>query len=144
MEVMTQAFDPAYGEAWSRTQVENALLVGTCHYMLIAPDEAPDGIAGFALVRRVLDEAELLLIAVSPAWRRRGIGARLLRKLLAELKNSGVRTVMLEMRRDNPAEKLYRDHGFAPIGLRPKYYKSSKGERIDAITFQCLLQPADN
>jgi ribosomal-protein-alanine N-acetyltransferase len=39
------------------------------------------------------------------------------------------------MRDGNPAESLYRHHGFAPIGRRPKYYRTTDGERIDAITF---------
>jgi len=143
MTVMDTAFDPTFGEAWSRAQVESALLQGTCAYWLITPDGAipreGDDVAGFALVRRILDEAELLLFAVAPAWRRRGLGAALLGRVRADLRREGVARMMLEMRRGNPAEELYRANGFSPIGLRPKYYRSSNGDRIDAITFSCLL-----
>ena len=38
MAVMAAAFDPAFGEAWNRRQLEDALLVGNCHYLLIASD----------------------------------------------------------------------------------------------------------
>ena len=42
MAVMVAAFDPAFGEAWNRRQVEDALLLGNCHYLLIAENgEAP-------------------------------------------------------------------------------------------------------
>jgi len=143
MTVMHTAFDPIFGEAWSRTQVESALLQGTCAYWLITPDgEIPregDEVAGFALVRRILDEAELLLFAVAPAWRRRGLGAALLGRVQADLLRENIVRMMLEMRRGNPAEELYRARGFSPTGVRPKYYRSSNGEHIDAITFSCLL-----
>ena len=43
--------------------------------------------------------------------------------------------MFLEMRDGNPAESLYRINGFTPIGRRPKYYRTSQGDRIDAITF---------
>jgi ribosomal-protein-alanine N-acetyltransferase len=148
MAVMTCAFDPAYGEAWTRAQVENALLLGNCHKWLITPEgmRAEDGeaAAGFALARSVLDEAELLLFAVSPEWRGRGIGARLLSYVQDDLKKSGVYTLMLEMRRGNPAESLYTRHGFTPIGMRPKYYRTIHGDRIDAITFSSTLANTGN
>ena len=41
MAVMESAFDPAYGEAWNRRQVSDALLLGTCRHMLIDPDGNP-------------------------------------------------------------------------------------------------------
>lgn len=143
MAVMTTAFDPAYGEAWTRAQIEGALMQGTCDYWLIAPDGSIGGMeedaAGFALVRRILDEAELLLFAVAPAYRRRGLGVALLRRVQSDLRRGGVAQMMLEMRRGNSAESLYRGCGFATIGIRPKYYRGLDGERIDAITFSCLL-----
>jgi len=142
MAVMQAAFDPAYGEAWTRSQVEGALVVGRTDYWLIAPDGGPAGdgpAAGFALVRCILDEAELLLFAVAPQYRRRGLGAKMLSCVQRDLQKSGVREFLLEMRRGNPAEHLYTAHGFAPIGIRPQYYTAKSGERLDAITFRCDL-----
>jgi ribosomal-protein-alanine N-acetyltransferase len=148
MEVMDAAFDPFWGEAWNRMQIEGALAVGNTHYWLIAPDGAHpkegEEAAGFALVRQVFDEAELLLFAIAPRWRRRGLGATLLSRTIADMKRSGVIKVMLEMRRGNPAEYLYRAAGFAPIGVRPKYYRCSDGNRIDAVTFSFLPDEQNN
>jgi ribosomal-protein-alanine N-acetyltransferase len=47
--------------------------------------------------------------------------------------------LLLEMRRGNPAEALYRTLGFVAIGARPNYYRAADGTRIDAITFSLQL-----
>lgn len=139
MAVMHTAFEPRYGESWTRAQVDNTLVLGNCHYVLVdAEGNAPaPGVAaaGFALSRATLDEEELLLFAVAPQWRRRGLGAALLNQLENDARNRGILRIFLEMRDGNPAESLYRYHGFVPVGRRPKYYRTSDGERIDAITF---------
>ena len=93
--------------------------------------------AGFALLRTTLDEEELLLFAILPAWRRRGLGAQLLGAVIADARQRGIRRILLEMRRGNPAETLYRRCGFQDIGHRPQYYRTTDGQRIDAVTFCC-------
>ena len=139
MAVMARAFDPAFGEAWSRRQVEDALTIGNCHYLLIASngeEPAPGAhAAGFSLSRRGFEEEELLLFAIDPVQRRRGLGARLLTRFAAAARARGARRLLLEMRRGNPAESLYRQFGFIPVGERLNYYRSSGGGRLDAITF---------
>ncbi|WP_324076118.1 MAG: GNAT family N-acetyltransferase [Erythrobacter sp.] len=148
MAVMEAAFDPAYGEAWNRRQVADALSMPSTHAlvvdgdgMLIAADERSDRAAGgFVLSRHVLDEEELLLIAVAPGCRRRGIGAILIGQLFSASRKRGVNRIYLEMRRGNPALFLYRKLGFEPIGERPNYYRMANGERIDAITFGLSIE----
>ena len=139
MAVMLAAFDPYYGEAWTRAQVENALMLGSCRYLLIdhdgrVPTEGQPA-AGFALLRAVLDEEELLLFAIRPEFRRRGLGKQLLDFVLASAKAAGTRRMLLEMRRGNDAGRLYEAAGFLPIGVRPNYYRHADGKRADAITF---------
>ncbi|MFO1255917.1 MAG: ribosomal protein S18-alanine N-acetyltransferase [Sphingomonadaceae bacterium] len=136
MAVMAAAFDPAYGEAWNRRQVEDALLAGSCHYGLAYH---AGQCAGFFLSRTALDEEELLLLGVTPACRRLGLGRQLLDKLLEDARGRAVDKLFLEMRQGNPAEFLYRKCGFEPSGLRPGYYRTKSGERIDAITFTLSL-----
>ena len=144
MAVMHAAFDPEFREAWSRRQVEDALLLGNGHYLLAGPDgehpslaarTGPDVVAGFALSRSAFGEEELLLFAVTPVHRRRGIGDRLLARFAEAARGRGNERLLLEMRRGNPAEGLYRRHGFEPVGLRKAYYRTLSGPRIDAITF---------
>jgi len=139
MAVMAHAFDPQFGEAWTRRQVEDSLVVGNCHYLLAGIDgrDDRDGTqsAGFALSRAGFQEEELLLFAVLPEHRRRGIGAVLLRRFAEAARGRGAQRLFLEMRRGNPAEHLYRGFGFVPVGERPNYYRAQDGSRIDAITF---------
>lgn len=136
MAVMTAAFDPAYGEAWNRAQVENALILGNCHYGLASEGER---CAGFFLSRFAYDEEELLLLAVKPEARGQGHGADLLKAFLTGAKARGAARALLEMRAGNPAEHLYLRYGFRQIGKRPNYYRGKDGQRIDAITFACQL-----
>jgi ribosomal-protein-alanine N-acetyltransferase len=140
MAVMEAAFDPAYGEAWTRRQIADALLVPGTHYLLIGADRAPpresEPAAGFALTRGAVDEEELLLIAVLPELRRRGIGDALLGQTISEALARGATRLFLEMREGNPAETLYRRHGFTPVGRRRNYYRRANSGALDAITFR--------
>lgn len=148
MAVMEAAFDPAYGEAWNRRQVADALVLANTHAIVVDAGGAPipDGAAeaaapaGFVLTRHVLDEEELLLIAVAPEARLRGVGAALMERLFAAARSRGTARIFLEMRRGNPAIHLYRKFGFEPIGERRNYYRMANGERIDAITFGRTIQ----
>jgi len=140
MHVMEAAFDPAFGEAWNRRQVSDALLLPSTHALLVNAsgaliEENYPQAAGFVLSRHAADEEELLLIAVLPQYRARGLGQTLIDRLLDTACSRGVTRIFLEMRRDNPAIHLYRKVGFEPIGERANYYKMADGKRIDAITF---------
>lgn len=141
MDVMDAAFDPAFGEAWSRRQVEDALALGNCHYCLISAEgkfpQAEECAAGFFLSRMGYEEEELLLLGVTPEFRRRGLANTLLIQLRDGALARGARRLLLEMRKGNPAEALYRDFGFYIIGQRPDYYRTADGQRIDALTFAC-------
>lgn len=139
MRVMDCAFEPVWGEAWTRRQVADSLALPHTHYDLIdaegVPPAALEEAAGFTLVRAAPGEEELLLIGVDPAYRRRGLGSVLLERLFRAAKERGADRVFLEMRSNNPAITVYRTHGFQPIGRRRDYYRLIDGSRIDAITF---------
>lgn len=145
MAVMEAAFDPAFGEAWNRRQVTDALAMPTTHARLVGFDGKPlsgamakgehEEAAGFVLTRHAADEEELLLIAVRPDCRRKGIGLALIDQLFKDARKRGVSRIFLEMREGNPAIHLYQKVGFEPIGHRPNYYRLTDGNRVDAITF---------
>jgi [ribosomal protein S18]-alanine N-acetyltransferase len=139
MTVMSSAFDPQFGEAWNRRQIIDALTLGTCDYLLLDADGELPGegapAAGFCLSRRGFDEEELLLLAVDPALRRRGLAWRLLDGFLEAARARGAQRLLLEMRENNPAGALYRRYGFHGIGRRPSYYRTPSGSQLDAVTY---------
>lgn len=143
MAVMQVAFDPAWGEAWNRRQIEDSLampntftLLADAAGELVAGRARPGlAVAGFVLARHAPGEEELLLIAVRPEHRRRGIGEALIRQLAHDARARGAERIFLEMRENNPAAALYRRVGFEPIGRRQGYYTLADGMRMDAITF---------
>jgi len=143
MEVMGEAFDPAFGEAWNRRQVSDALILGNCRCLVVdtalKPPEGDTDAAGFVLSRQAADEEELLLIAVRPALRGRGIGTALMERFIAEARQRSVARLFLEMREGNPAETLYLKLGFAPVGRRKNYYNRGAISGIDAISFALEL-----
>ena len=88
----------------------------------------------------VHDEVHLLNVATHPDYRRRGIGNRLMRHLLAVARAKGCRFITLEVRRSNtPAQMLYRAHGFEAMGVRRRYY-ADNGE--DAVVMTLELRTA--
>lgn len=116
-------------EPWSETLFRDTIAAGGCRLAL----DASGRICGFVVVQRVLDECEILGIAVEPVQQRCGIGARLLSAALDEARAAGVRTCYLEVRASNEAaQALYLAHGFVPNGRRKAYYGVGAG-REDAL-----------
>jgi ribosomal-protein-alanine N-acetyltransferase len=81
--------------------------------------------AGFILSSLVAGEAEILSVAISPAYRGRGYARPLLDTHLRWLAGVGARAVFLEVGETNvPARRLYRRAGFREVGRRQGYYDS--------------------
>ena len=100
---------------------------------------------GFALCRVMRDEGELLSIGVGPAYRRRAIGAALLRESMDRCRRAGAATIFLEVATDNrSAQMLYRSFGFDEVGEREGYYQRPDGTRVSAYTMRCDLTRSGN
>ncbi|ANY20358.1 ribosomal-protein-alanine N-acetyltransferase [Tsuneonella dongtanensis] len=139
MAVMEAAFDPLWGEAWTRRQVGDSLTFPHTHYRLLTRDavepRSDEQAAGFTLVRAAPGEEELLLVAVVPEARGRGLGHALITQAVADARTRRAERLFLEARHNNPAIALYRRMGFEAIGQRKDYYQTSDGQKLDAITF---------
>lgn len=135
MPVMNAAFSPVHGEAWSLIQCTGALaLPGSALLIATISDDAQVLPCGFAILRTVLDETELLLIAVDPDCQRLGVGTKLIDVMLDMLAQAGVSTLHVEVRHDNPALRFYQQHGFTKIGERHNYYRRKDGQVGHALT----------
>lgn len=94
-------------------------------------------VVGFCLVMLAPDVAHLLVIGVSRAHHRQGLGSMLLDWCVELARAQGLPAVMLEVRPSNqPAVDFYEKRGFQRIGVRRGYYPSGQGQREDALVMQ--------
>lgn len=90
---------------------------------------------GFILIRVVVDEAEILTLAVRPSARRAGLGARLVEAALVRAAALDAERMFLEVAEGNAAARaLYARSGFVEMGRRRGYYSHADGRREDALT----------
>jgi ribosomal-protein-alanine N-acetyltransferase len=92
---------------------------------------ADGGLVGFALVRVVMEEAELLLFGVDRSRRRQGLGRRLFDAVAGALQAEGRSVIHLEVRAANAvAQRFYTAVGFLEVGRRPRYYHSPPDDAV--------------
>ena len=93
--------------------------------------EAGADLAGFGIAKYRDDEAHLLLFAVRPEYRRRGIGSGLLRWLESTVITAGIELIFLETRAANSAARaFYAARGYRELVVLPHYYGSEDAVRI--------------
>lgn len=122
---------------WSRQAFISELTYNRAAVYLVARQDHQ--VIGYAGMWVIVDEAHITNIAVHPAWRRLGVGKRLMDRLVAIAEANNCRAITLEVRKSNAAaQNLYAQYGFVPHGLRRGYY-SDNGE--DAIIMWKELEP---
>lgn len=122
----------AFAAPWSETEFAD-LLGQAGVFAVVEPD-------GFILVRVVLDEAEILTLAVRPEARRAGLGGRLTGRGAVAAAQAGASRLFLEVAEDNVAARaLYDRAGFRPLGRRKAYYAAPDGGRTDALVLSLDL-----
>lgn len=125
--------------AWPDDAYRNELTTNKLATYLVARLE--DVVIGFAGIWLMVDEAHVTTFAVDPAWRRRGVGERMLLALLDVSVARRAREATLEVRLSNTAaRRLYEKYGFRPVGVRPRYY-SDNGEDALIMTTDPLESP---
>ena len=118
-ELELKCFSDPWTETMLREMLESSL--DSCFVLLFGEEEQT---AGYANVRILGDEAELMRICVAPEFRGRGWSGPLLEEGMREMIRRGAASATLEVRAGNvPAIRLYERHGFQKEGLRKKYYR---------------------
>ena len=91
-------------------------------------------LVGYCGLLFIDDAAHVTNIAVDPAWQHRGIATEMLLELAWRAREAGCAALTLEVRHTNSAaQALYRRFGFAPAGVRKRYYENTD----DAIVMWC-------
>jgi len=105
---------------WTQGQIEN-LPENACYLGAFCQE----GLCGILSAYFVLDEVQIMNLAVLPKYRKMGIGAGLLSKLFDLSAEKGCRFITLEVGEDNlPAISLYEKCGFTAVGTRKNFYGS--------------------
>ncbi len=124
-----------YPFPWSEQIFRDCLRVGYDCWVL----DADGSVAGYGIMSMGAGECHILNLCIGPAWRRRGIGRRMLFMLLTRARRAGMQHAFLEVRPSNSgAMALYEEAGFERIGLRRGYYQAAAG-REDAIVYRRAL-----
>lgn len=93
-------------------------------------------VAGYLCLKVVLDEGEILDVAVDKVFRRRGVGRLLVTHVLEKCADAGAAFLALEVRVGNvAAQELYRSLGFQETGRRKRYYQDGEDAVLMAYDF---------
>ena len=131
----------AYPKPWSRSVFESELrqvASGSRHYIVARERSRRRRVVGYAGLWFVNepdgDQAHVTNIVVAPDFRRMGVATRLMVALARAAIDRGCVAWTLEVRASNTAaQELYRQFGFAPAGVRKRYYENTE----DAIVMWC-------
>jgi ribosomal-protein-alanine N-acetyltransferase len=122
----------SFYRGWPREDIE-AYLIDPDTPTLVACD-ARRNVVGFAMLRILGDDVELMTIAVDKKHQGKGIGAALLRACFEDLMMTPARRMILEVAADNPsALRLYSKLGFSQISERKGYYARPDGQPATAL-----------
>jgi ribosomal-protein-alanine N-acetyltransferase len=98
--------------------------------VVLVADDAQE-VVGYTVARWVLEQGEILNLAVHPDHRRRRVASRLLHAVLDALWEEGVRMAFLEVRQSNGgARRFYERHGFSEVGKRRNYYRHPREDAL--------------
>lgn len=131
----------SFARGWSDGEFD-ALLAQDAYNGLVArkPDVSDPEPAGFVLTKQVLDETEIITIAVDPSARGRGVADRLMREAIRRQQADRIKAIYLEVDETNqPAVSLYKKLGFKVIDQRTGYYSSEAGQPPDALVMRLDL-----
>ena len=117
-----------FSDPWSENSIASEL-DNKLAFWLVATEA--ERVAGYIGSQTVMDETDMMNVAVHPDYRRRGIAEALVNTLVENLQKLGSHCLTLEVRASNaPAIGLYEKLGFRQIGLRKNYYHNPKEDAL--------------
>ncbi|MGH1350700.1 MAG: ribosomal protein S18-alanine N-acetyltransferase [Methyloligellaceae bacterium] len=134
---LAQVHGNLFSDGWSEQDFIR-FIENQSDIVIAAIDENLHILAGFLILRIVIDEAEILTIGVAADYQGRGVASLLCKDLLDTATKDGVKKIFLEVRADNvKALSLYEKQGFDLVATREGYYKNHKeAGRIDGLVMQ--------
>lgn len=117
-----------FSDPWSERSIASELDNKLAFWLVATEGER---VAGYIGSQTVMDETDMMNVAVHPDFRRRGIAEALVNGLVDALKTQGSHCLTLEVRASNaPAIALYEKLGFSEIGRRKNYYRNPREDAL--------------
>ena len=117
-----------FSDPWSENSVALELK-NPLSCWLVAEEDGK--VTGYVGSQTVMDESDMMNVAVHPDYRRKGIAEKLVMELVEALKKRDSRCLTLEVRASNePARALYEKLGFVQVGLRKNYYRNPREDAL--------------
>ena len=117
-----------FSDPWSENSIASELHNKLAFWLVAAEGEI---VAGYIGSQTVMEETDMMNVAVHPDFRRKGIAEGLINGLVEQLKAMGSRCLTLEVRASNaPAIALYEKLGFSEIGRRKNYYRNPREDAL--------------
>jgi ribosomal-protein-alanine N-acetyltransferase len=128
--------EAVYPFPWTLGILQDCLRVGYCCWVV----ELEGMVIGYGVMSVVIDESHILNLCIHPDWQGRGLGRKLILRLLKIARQHGAETAFLEVRENNRAALSLYDHlGFVEVGRRRDYYPAVDGGREHALVMSLEL-----
>lgn len=121
LEKIKDNLSKEFDDFWDYEILKEELNSRTSKY--IVAKKSNNIIVGFAGIKIILDEAEIMNIVTKKEERHQGIGKLLLNEIIKISKENNIYLINLEVNAKNTiAINLYKKYNFKEVGLRKKYY----------------------
>lgn len=112
---------------WTEQNFESELDKPYSQVLLMTDEETDEVVAGFIVFWLMLDECQILNVAVDPEHRRKGFAKEMVRKAIDMAVRQNMKKVFLNVRKSNRAAiELYQKQQLTVVGVRKRFY--SDGE----------------
>ncbi|MBO5065932.1 MAG: ribosomal protein S18-alanine N-acetyltransferase [Clostridia bacterium] len=128
IKALSEIEKECFSTPWSENALGDELNNGFSRFFVA---ECNGAVAGYIGAHSILGEVYITNVAVSEAFRRKGIAEKLIKTLVEFCENEGMEFVTLEVRRSNKAaKKLYAKMGFREVGERKDFYENPREDAI--------------
>lgn len=129
LDAVQKIDEECFSVPWSRAELEKDLTKNPAARYIVLTEDGE--VAAYAGAWMVLDEGQIMNVAVRKDKRRLGYGRRVLSALIQYGANLGMRFFTLEVRASNaPAISMYEQMGFVKVGRRKGYYQDNKEDAL--------------